>query len=132
MIVRIIYRPSYPQTVVTKGTVDGGGSSFEPELALRGSKPAAKPLPHSQRVALRSLALILVRMGFGALAMAAWRIASDLGLPIPFVITGGMFSHWQIWFSAAVLLVVSAALVARRLEFGRARDDANSSREEAA
>jgi len=116
----------------TRGTVDGGGSSFEPELALRGSKPIAKPLPHSRRVALRSLALLLVRMGLGALAMAAWRIAADLGLPIPFVITGGVFSHWQVWFSAAVLLVGSAGLVARRLQFGRAQDDANSGREQAA
>ena len=71
-------------------------------------------------------------MGFGAMAMAAWRIASDLGLPIPFVITGGMFSHWQVWFSAAVLLVVTAAWVARRLEFGSVRDGANSGREQAA
>ena len=132
MIVRIIYRPSYPHETAAPSAADGRGSPFEPEMPIRGPKPAAKPLPRSLQVALRSLALILVRMGFGAMAMAAWRIASDLGLPIPFVITGGMFSHWQVWFSAAVLLVGGAALVARRLEFGRAREDANSGREQAA
>jgi hypothetical protein len=132
MIVRIIYRPSHPQLAATRGAVYGRGASLEEKIAVRESKAPAKPLPRSQRVALRSLALFLVRMGLGSLGMAAWRIASDLGLPIPFVITGGVFSHWQVWFSAAVLLVGSAGLVARRLQFGRAQDDAKSGREQAA
>lgn len=132
MIVRIIYRPSYPHMAAACRTVYGRDSSFEPETAARKPEATARPLPRSQRVALRSLVLLLVRMGLGSLSMAAWRIASDLGLPIPFVITGGVFSHWQVWFSTAVLLVGSAGLLARRLQFGRAQDDTNSSREQAA
>jgi hypothetical protein len=71
-------------------------------------------------------------MGLAALIMAAWRIAADLGLPLPFLFTGGVLSHWQVWFSAAVLLAGSAGLVARRLQFGRARDDGNPGRAEEA
>ena len=122
MVFRIIYRPSYPHMTVTRNAVDGGGSSFKPEAVLRESEPAAKPGSHSHRVVLRSIALLLVRLGVGAFVMAAWRIAADLGLPLSFVITGGLLSHWQVWFGTGVLLVASAGLVARRLQFNKARE----------
>lgn len=120
MVFRIIYRPSYPHMTVTHNAVDGAGSSFEQETVVHELGPAAKPGPHSHRVVLRSIALLLARLGFGALVMAAWRIAADLGLPLQFVITSGLMSHWQVWFGAGVLLVASAGLVARRLQFNKA------------
>jgi hypothetical protein len=132
MIVRIIYHPSRPRATVTHEGVDGGRSSFEPEDAVRESKPVAKPRWHLKRAALRSLALFLFRLGVVALIMAAWRIADDLGLPLPFVFSGGVLSHWQVWFSAAVLLAGSAGLVARRLYFGKAHDDGHDVGTEAA
>jgi hypothetical protein len=116
---------------VTRNAV-GVASSFEAGTARRESEPVVKPGSRSHRVVLRSLALLLVRLGLGALVMAAWRIAADLGLPLRFVITGGLLSHWQVWFGAGVLLVGSAGLVARRLQFGRARDESDADRAEAA
>lgn len=132
MLVRIIYRPSHRRRTVTLKTVDGRGSCFEPEAAVRESESVAKSGSRSHRVVIRSLALLLVRLGFVAMVMAAWRIAADLGLPLHFVIKGGVLSHWQVWFAAAVLLVGGAGLVARRLQFGKARDDGDPSRAEAA
>lgn len=132
MVVRIIYRPSHTRLTVTHDTVSRGGYAFESAGAARESKPAAKPHTRSQRVALRSLALLLVRLGLGSLAMAAWRIASDLGLPLRFVITGGVMSHWQVWFGTSVLCLGSAGLVVRRLQFAKAQDGRNDGREQAA
>jgi hypothetical protein len=133
MVVRIIYRPSYSRLTVTHDAVaHSDGYAFGSTDATHEREPAVRPRARSQRVALRSLALLLVRLGLGALAMAAWRIASDLGLPLHFAITGGVLSHWQVWFGAAVLCLGSAGLVVRRLQFARMQDARNSGREQAA
>ena len=33
-----------------------------------------------------------------------WRVAQDLGWAGDFVIADGLFSHWQVWIGAAILL----------------------------
>ncbi len=132
MVVRIIYRPSHLGATFTRRSSDGNVPSFEPGTGVCESEPAARPGSHSQRVMMRSLALLLVRLGFVSMIVAAWRIATDLGLPVPFVIKVGMLSHWQVWFAAGVLLMICAGLVARRLQFGKAQDERNDGRAQAA
>ena len=137
MVVRIIYRPSHPGVMAPPRPAGGrsplslGLADLPPEVSAREPEAAPKPAPSYSGV-LRSVALSLVRLGLAALAMATWRIAVDLGLPVPFIIPAGIFSHWQVWFGAAVLLLAGAGLVARRLEFGRAREDQSTGREQAA
>lgn len=138
MIVRIIYRPSHPGVMAPPRTEPGWGlrgleaPDFAAEEARRELEPPPpKPAPSYSGV-LRSVALFLVRLGLAMLAMAAWRIAVDLGLPIPFLIPVGIFSHWQVWFAAAVVLLGAAGLVVRRLEFGRGREGRRTNREQAA
>ncbi|MDR3717726.1 MAG: hypothetical protein P4K98_02920 [Bryobacteraceae bacterium] len=137
MVVRIIYRPSHPGVMAPPRPAGGrsplslGLADYPSEVNAREPEPAPKPAPSYSGV-LRSVALFLVRLGLGALIMAAWRIAVDLGLPVPFIIPSGIFSHWQVWFGAAVLLLAGAGLVARRLEFGRAREERSADREQAA
>jgi hypothetical protein len=123
MLVRIIYRPSRPLARVTHNAVGAGRSSFEPADSLSESDPVTKARWRLKRVALRPLAHFLFRLALVALFLAAWRIAADLGLPLRFLFTSGVLSHWQVWFSAAILLAGSAGLVARRLQFSKARDD---------
>jgi hypothetical protein len=120
-------RPAGGRSPLSLGLADYPRAAGNPE-----PEAAPKPPARSYSGVLRSVALFLVRLGLGTLAMAAWRIAVDLGLPIPFIIPAGVLSHWQVWFGAAVVLFGCAGLVARRLEFGRARDDRNVSREQAA
>ena len=132
MLVRIIYRPSYPRMTVRHSAVDGAGAPFQPRTADGAAESVAKTGSRSHRKVIRALALLLVRLGFGAMVMAAWRIAADLGLPIPFAIKSGVLIHWQVWFGGGVLLVAGAGLLARRLRFGRERDDAGSGQAEEA
>ena len=107
-------------------------AALEPEAASNESDRERKPQSRSYRKALRSWALLLFRLGLAAVTMAVWRIANDLGLPLPFVFSNGMFSHWQVWFGLAVSLLGSAGLLARRLRFGRARDAQSTDRAQAA
>src|ERR1035437_186076 len=100
MVVRIIYRPSHPRIAATPNAGREDDRSIAPGTPGRAAAPAAKPASRLRRAALRSLALLLVRLGSGAFAMAAWRIAADLGLPLRFVIANGVFSHWQVWFGS--------------------------------
>lgn len=36
--------------------------------------------------------------------LALWRLAADLSWTNTFAISSGLFSHWQVWMGAAVLL----------------------------
>lgn len=138
MLVRIIYRPSHHRLTTPLNRPRGRRAAtleletIEPVAASHEPEAAPKPRSRSYRVALRFLALLLVRLGLVALTLAAWRIAADLGLPLRFVFADGVLSHWQIWFAAALLLMGSAGLVARRLQFGKAREDRGADRVQAA
>ncbi len=132
MQVRIIYRASHPSRAVALNSVDAGSVPFEAEASAGEAKSSARPGSRSKRLVIRSLALFLVRLGVGTMVMAAWRIATDLGLPIHFIFATGILAHWQVWFAAGVLLVGGASLVARRLQFNRAHDDRDPTRAEAA
>ncbi len=48
-----------------------------------------------------------------ALLVALWRLAYDLGLTGRFAISGGVFSHWQVWMALAVALQVLDAMLGR-------------------
>jgi hypothetical protein len=57
------------------------------------------------------LAAFLVPSALLALTICFWSFAAELGLISEFYVTGGLFSHWQVWFFAAVLLSASATLL---------------------
>ncbi|HSW51406.1 MAG TPA: hypothetical protein VLH09_14570 [Bryobacteraceae bacterium] len=44
-----------------------------------------------------------------ALGMAIWRLGYDLEWTGQFAISGGLFSHWQVWMALALVLRVVEA-----------------------
>jgi hypothetical protein len=58
-----------------------------------------------------------------AAAFALWRITADLQLTRSFVITSGLFAHWQVWVGAAGILHVCSRLLNR---YSKAEDSAPS------
>jgi hypothetical protein len=53
--------------------------------------------------------------------LAFWRIAADLSLTASFAIPSGLFSHWQVWLAAAIVLQLCARTLNR---YGKAGEPA--------
>jgi hypothetical protein len=66
------------------------------------SRPAAKRAKN-RRLA-QGVAALLTPAALIAFLLGFWRIGADLSLTGSFAIPSGLFSHWQVWIGAAVLL----------------------------
>lgn len=69
------------------------------------------------------LAALLTPAAAMACALAIWRIAADLSWTASFAISSGLFSHWQVWLGAAVLLQLCSRFLNR---YGKGGDAATS------
>jgi hypothetical protein len=73
---------------------------------------------------LAAAASVLLTPGAAlAAALAMWRVAADLSLAKSFAISTGLFSHWQVWAAAAILLQMCSRMLNR---YGRGGDTATS------
>jgi hypothetical protein len=64
------------------------------------------------RLAL-AIAALMPALALTAGLLAAWRIAADLKLAASFAIVNGLFSHWQVWMGAAIVLQLVAYVLNR-------------------
>ncbi|MCS7024737.1 MAG: hypothetical protein NZV14_08035 [Bryobacteraceae bacterium] len=54
-----------------------------------------------------------------SLALAAWRLGSDIGITGEFVIAEGILSHWQVWVALAALLQFASSFLTRYARRGK-------------
>lgn len=80
----------------------------------------AKKRRRKQRVA-SGLGALLTPAAAMALGLALWRIAADLNWTNSFAIPSGLFSHWQVWLGAAILLELGSRKLSR---YGKKGDTA--------
>jgi hypothetical protein len=66
----------------------------------------------NRRVALASASL-LAPIAVMALVLGLWGVAADLKIAGDFAISGGLFSHWQVWIASALVLAFLARLLNR-------------------
>jgi hypothetical protein len=76
----------------------------------------------NRQVAL-AVAALLTPATVLASVLAFWRVAADMKWTNSFAIPSGLFSHWQVWLGAAVLLQLCSHILNR---YGRGRDTATS------
>jgi hypothetical protein len=79
--------------------------------------------PRTRRGLAAAVAALLSPIAVVAAALAMWRVAADLKLAASFGIPTGMFSHWQVWLAAALLLQICSWLLSR---YGKDQDRAAS------
>ncbi len=84
-------------------------------------------LRRSAKVA-SAMAAVLTPAAVMAFVLGAWRLCADLKWTGEFVISQGVFSHWQVWLAMAGLLQTCAAVLNRcsRATRGEALDVAPS------
>ncbi len=59
------------------------------------------------------LVALLTPAALVALVFGIWRVCTDLGWGGAFVISGGFFSHWQVWIALSIgLKMLSSTLIA--------------------
>ena len=88
-------------------------------IRIHWRKSANEPHQRPRLMALGA-ATLLTPAALAAFTMAVWRIAADLHWTSAFVISSGIFSHWQVWLATAVLLLISASALNR---YGRGTDE---------
>jgi hypothetical protein len=78
--------------------------------------PAFACHPKRNRELASFVAALLTPAAVMAFVLGVWRLASDLEWAGEFVISHGLFSHWQVWIAMAGLLQTCASVLNR---FGR-------------
>ena len=136
MTIRIVYRPSFRRSprIQTLAIAESQPALVQTlRSAFQEEEPAETAAPTNRwtQGQVESLILILVRLASVAVALAVWRIGSDLGLFWNFVFNGGVLSHWQVWFALGVLLSGSALALSRRMQIVQAHE-ASAQRAQAA
>jgi hypothetical protein len=54
-------------------------------------------------------------------SLALWRLAADLNWAGDFVISGGLFSHWQVWLAMGAILQSGGRTLERRMRLAVCR-----------
>lgn len=81
-------------------------------IRLLRSVNTPRGVPRPRQIAL-AVSALLSPAAVVALALACWRLGADLNLTGHFVISEGLFSHWQVWLALAAFLQAGASLSSR-------------------
>lgn len=65
------------------------------------------------RDAAQALFALLTPVAVIALVFGMWRFGTDIGWTEDFVISNGLFSHWQIWIALAIALQALGSMLSR-------------------
>ena len=80
---------------------------MEIRIRIRWTKPGETYRRRRQLIAL-ALASLLAPAALASFTMAFWRIAAAMRWTSAFVVSSGLFSHWQVWLVTAGILVLLA------------------------
>lgn len=61
------------------------------------------------------LSFLINQTALAAFVFAIWRLGVDLGITGQFLISEGLFSHWQVWLVSAVALKMMAISLNRQM-----------------
>lgn|SRR5215469_5992485 len=71
------------------------------------------------------LVILLTPASMLALVFGLWRVSADLGWTENFVISSGLFSHWQVWIALALALKFGGTSLQARMSTATKRSVEN-------
>src|ERR1700682_5563681 len=74
------------------------------------------------RDAAQAVSALLTPLAVIALVFGMWRFGTDIGWTEDFVISNGLFSHWQIWIALSIALQALASVLYRTADVVRQED----------
>jgi hypothetical protein len=87
-------------------------------IRLRLGPALARRVARNRELASLTAALLTPAAAM-SLVLGCWRLGADLNWTDEFVISTGLFSHWQVWIALAALLQVCASILNRYARGGR-------------
>ena len=84
--------------------------------------PAMRKSAAWNRQAALVASSLMTPIAVTAWSFGFWRLAADLGWTGAFIISSGLFSHWQVWFAIGVM-VQFASLYLQRIAKGEAYEN---------
>jgi hypothetical protein len=97
---------------LTQKLVDWYGRAMVVRIRFGKGPRIGKQYGKNRQVAL-AFAALLTPATVVASVFGIWRIAADMNWTNSFAIPSGLFSHWQVWLGAAVLLQLCSRLLNR-------------------
>ena len=87
-----------------------GLSAVPASSLLQSALDKTATISHDAALAVSAL---LTPVAVIALVFGMWRFGTDIGWTEDFVISNGLFSHWQIWIALAIALQALASMLSR-------------------
>jgi len=81
-------------------------------IRIHASMPRLQP--GASEEVTSGLAGLLTLVSVVCFTMSVWKLFSELGWTGAFVISGGIFSHWQVWIAGAVAAQLISFRLSRR------------------
>lgn len=78
-------------------------------------RPGIQGIVIASEAAMNVLPALLTPAAVIALVLGLWRVTADLGWTEAFLISKGLFSHWQVWMALAILLQAASVSMSARL-----------------
>jgi hypothetical protein len=63
-----------------------------------------------------AVSALLTPVAVIALVFGMWRLGEDIGWTGDFVISNGLFSHWQVWIALSIAMQALASMLSRPAE----------------
>ncbi len=76
-------------------------------------RPALRRARNANRALAVAMASVLSPASVMAIVLGFWKLGADMNITGEFAISGGIFSHWQVWIAIGIVLQAAAIIISK-------------------